>query len=151
MDQSQELGLEELSGQDGGQGAASDEDSGDVELLAQLGQISLAEELGDEDRGPHAGPGDDVDIQIHHALRHPQGGKGVLSQVVGDHQGVDDVIQLLEDVRPQQGQSEPQELGSDGPGGELELARHRIASCGKGKGRFPDVSTLLYTRSGGCK
>ena len=65
-----------------------------------------------------------IDEQVHHALRHPQGGKGAVADVAGDHQGVDDVVKLLEHVGAQQGQTQLKQLGQDGTGGEMKLFGH---------------------------
>ena len=111
LNQPEDLGQEELTQQNRGQGAAADEDSGDVQLPPQAWEIFLPVELSDQDPGPHAGPGYDVDIQIHNALRHAEGGKGAVPNVVDDHLGVHDVVELLQHVGAQYGQAQLDQLG----------------------------------------
>ena len=124
MDQGEQLGQEQLGYGHRRQSTPADEDGGDVQLLAQAGQVLFPVKLGDEDGGPHTGPGDDIDEQVHHTLGHAQGGKGAVADIAGDHQRIDDVIQLLEHVGAQQGQAQLKQLGQNGTGGEMELFGH---------------------------
>ena len=103
---------------------SADEHAGDEELLAQAGEVLLSEEAGHQDGGPHTGPGDDIDEQVHHALGHPQGCEGIPADVAGDDQGVDDIVQLLEHIGGQQRQAQADQLGRDGSGGEFGLSGH---------------------------
>ena len=144
----EQLGQEQLGQGDGHQGGAANEHTGDKQLPAQAGKVALPEEPGHQHGCAHAGSGDDIDEQVHHALGHPQGGKGVAADVVAHDEGVDDVVQLLEHIGCQQRQTQPDELAGDGAGGEMDLFGHGRTSRGPRGRRIPFHHTA---RSEICK
>ena len=124
LDQEQDLGQEQLPQDHRGQHAAADEEGGDEQLPAQPGQVLFPKAAGHQYARPHAGAGNHVDIEVHHALGHAQSGQSGFPHVPGDDQGVGDVVQLLEHIGPQQGQRQSRQLGENGTGGEVERLRH---------------------------
>lgn len=124
LDQQEEGAQKGQGEEDSRRCGSADEHAGDEELLAQAGEVLLPEEAGHQDGGPHTGPGDDIDEQIHHALSDPQGREGVPADAAGDDQGVDDIVQLLEHIGGQQRQAQADQLGRDRSGGELGLSGH---------------------------
>ena len=132
----EQLGQEQLGQGDGHQGGAANEHAGDKQLPAQAGKVALPEEPGHQHGCAHAGSGNDIDEQVHHALGHTKSRKGVAADVVAHDEGVDDVVQLLEHIGRQQRQTQPDELAGDGAGGEMDLFGHGRTSRGRGGGGF---------------
>lgn len=78
----EQLGQEQLGQGDGHQGGAANEHAGDKQLPAQAGKVALPEEPGHQHGCAHAGSGNDIDEQVHHALGHTKSRKGVAADVV---------------------------------------------------------------------